>query len=109
MTKKKPTDAIVRYTSETLPPSQTDWARVDAMTDEDINRAIAEDPDAAPILSDEFWSNARLVLPGEGHKLQITLRLDERVIDYFKKQGRGYNTRINAILRAYVERMEKPA
>jgi hypothetical protein len=32
---------------------KTDWARVDAMTDEDIARAVAEDPDAAPILSDE--------------------------------------------------------
>ena len=43
--------------------SKTDWARVDAMTDEDIARAVAEDPDAAPLLTDEQLAAARTVRP----------------------------------------------
>ena len=43
--------------------SKTDWARVDAMTDEDIARAVAEDPDAAPLLTDEQLAAAKTVRP----------------------------------------------
>ena len=48
------------------------------------------------------WKNARVVMPGAG-KLQLTLRLDAKVRDWFKAQGKGYQTRINAVLRSYVE------
>ena len=43
-------------------------ARLDAMTDEDIARQIAEDPDVAPELTDEWFENARLVIPLKGRK-----------------------------------------
>ena len=43
--------------------SKTDWARVDAMTDEDIARAVAEDADAAPLLTDEQLAEAKTVRP----------------------------------------------
>jgi hypothetical protein len=43
-------------------------ARLDAMTDEDIARQIAENPDAAPELTDEWFENARLVIPLKGRK-----------------------------------------
>jgi len=85
--------------------SLTDWARVDALTDEDIDRAIAEDPDAAPVWTEEDWKNARVVWP-EG-KAPVTLRLDKDVIAWFRSRGRGYQTRINAVLRSYVE-AQKP-
>jgi uncharacterized protein (DUF4415 family) len=81
--------------------SETDWARVDALTDEDIDRAIAEDPDAAPEWTDEDWANARVVWP-QG-KEPVTLRLDRDILAWFKLRGRGYQTRINAVLRAFVE------
>lgn len=42
---------------------RTDWGRVDALTDEDIDRAIAEDRDAAPVLDNTFWSKAQVVVP----------------------------------------------
>lgn len=45
--------------------SETDWARVDAMTDEDIERAVAEDPDAAPLLTDEQLAAMRVVWPAD--------------------------------------------
>jgi uncharacterized protein (DUF4415 family) len=76
---------------------KTDFARLDALTDADIAEAVADDHDAVPVDSD--WTNARLVLsPG---KDAVTLRLDRDVLDWFKKQGRGYQTRINAVLREF--------
>lgn len=77
------------------------WAAFDALTDEDIARAVAEDPDAAPILGEEFWKNAKLVMPTP--KQAISIRLDTDVLDFFKGQGPGYQSRINAVLRSYVD------
>lgn len=85
--------------------SETDWARVDALTDEDIDHAIAEDPDAAPVWTDEDWKNAKVVWP-QG-KAPVTLRLDRDIIAWFKHQGPGYQSRINAVLRSFVE-AQKP-
>jgi uncharacterized protein (DUF4415 family) len=83
---------------------KTDWARVDALTDEDIAKAVADDPDAAPL--DIDWSNAVLVtLP---RKKAISIRVDEDVLDFFKKQGDGYQRRINAVLRSYMQQKAKP-
>jgi uncharacterized protein (DUF4415 family) len=78
---------------------KTDWDRIDALTDEDIDRAIAEDPDAAPL--DIDWSKAEIVYPPK--KQAVSIRLDEDVLDYFRAQGPGYQTRINAVLRHFVE------
>jgi uncharacterized protein (DUF4415 family) len=82
---------------------RTDYAALDAMTDEDIAKAVAEDPDAAPL--DIDWTKARLVLPAG--KESVTLRVDKDVLDWFRKQGKGYQTRINAVLRAYKEAHQK--
>src|SRR6202030_2081170 len=78
---------------------KTDWARVDALTDEDIAKAVADDPDAVPL--DLDWSQARLVVPPG--KEVVTMRLDTDVVDWFRQQGRGYQTRMNAVLRSYYE------
>jgi uncharacterized protein (DUF4415 family) len=83
---------------------KTDWARVDALTDEDIAKAAASDPDAVPI--DMDWSDAVLVLPSR--KKAISIRVDEDVLDYFKSQGAGYQRRINAVLRSYMQQRAKP-
>lgn len=80
--------------------SRTDWARVDAMKDEEI------DLTDSPELDDAFFREAVL---WPVHKKQITLRLDPEVLDFFKGQGRGYQTAINKVLRRYVENQEKPA
>lgn len=55
-----------------------------------------------PELDDTFWKNARLLMPGET-KQQLTVRLDADVIDWFKTQGKGYQSRMNAVLRAFME------
>ncbi len=83
---------------------KTDWASVDALTDEDIAKAVANDPDAAPI--DIDWSDAVLVMPVR--KKAISIRVDEDVLDFFKRGGDGYQGRINAVLRSYVQQMSKP-
>jgi uncharacterized protein (DUF4415 family) len=83
---------------------KTDWARVDALTDEDIAKAVANDPDAAPI--DIDWSDAVLVIPAR--KKAISIRVDEDVLDYFKSQGDGYQRRMNAVLRSYMQQKAKP-
>jgi uncharacterized protein (DUF4415 family) len=82
---------------------KTDWARVDALTDEEIAKAVANDPDAAAV--DVDWSDAVLVIPAK--KRAISIRVDEDVLDFFKKEGDGYQRRINAVLRSYMHQKVK--
>jgi uncharacterized protein (DUF4415 family) len=84
---------------------KTDWARVDALTDKDIAKAIANDPDWAEF-KDVDWSDAVLVIPAR--KKAISIRVDEDVLDFFKKEGDGYQRRINAVLRSYMQQKAKP-
>jgi uncharacterized protein (DUF4415 family) len=76
--------------------SLTDWERVDALTDEEIERAVSEDPDAAPFWTEEDWARSRIMVP-------VSLHLDKEVVDWFKTQGDGYPARIADVLRAFVE------
>jgi uncharacterized protein (DUF4415 family) len=94
-------ERITRVTAEEARrlPDLTDYARLDAMTDEDIAKAVAEDPDAA--LLDIDWTKARLVLPPG--KDNVTLRVDRDVLEWFRSTGKGFHTRMNAVLRAYME------
>ena len=78
---------------------KTDWRRVDTLTDERVRRGIEEDPDAHPT-DEEFWEKAKIVMPQL--KATMTIRLDADVLEWFRKQGKGYQTRINAILRSYM-------
>ena len=81
--------------------TEADWARFDKLTDRQIRAAVASDPDAAPILGEKFWKNARPVMPAA--KRLTSIRLDPDLLDWFKKSGKGYQTRINAVLRSYME------
>jgi uncharacterized protein (DUF4415 family) len=63
-------------------------------------------PDAPEYeLDEEFWQKARVVLPNR--KKSVHLRLDEDVLDWFKAQGPRHLTRMNAVLRAYMEAHRK--
>ena len=84
--------------------SETDWARLDAMTDEEIDASIANDPDWEEF-KDLDWSKAVLVIPPK--KKAISIRVDEDVLDYFKKEGAGYQRRMNAVLRSYMQQKRK--
>jgi uncharacterized protein (DUF4415 family) len=79
----------------------TDWAKFDAQTDEEIEAAIRSDPDAAPSLRPTWFEKAKVVQPPPRKEL-ISIRLDEDVLEHFRRQER-WQTRINAILRAFME------
>ena len=66
-----------------------------AMRDEDI------DFSDIPELNDDFWANAKVVMPKK--KEQISIKVDRDVLEYFRKDGPGYQTRMNAVLRSFVE------
>lgn len=90
---------ITKRSVEKLRKGKTDFARVRELSDKEIASAVADDPEAIGL--DIDWSKAELVSPTG--KKPISIRLDEDVIDYFKKMGRGYQTRINTVLRSYME------
>ena len=78
--------------------SQTDWKRVDAVPDHKI------DFSGAPELTPEMFARAlvRRGLKPVMPKRQLTIRIDSDVLDWYRRQGPGYQTRINALLRAYM-------
>ena len=102
---KKNENTIIKLTlnAGNLPPltakQRAELEAIAAMPDEAI------DYSDAPMLDDAFWQAVRL--PTSEPKKQITLRIDSDVIDFFKHTGKHYQTRINAVLRAYVEAQKK--
>jgi len=99
MSKSASTTVKLTLDPKNLPPL-TEQARarleaVAAMPDEDI------DYSDAPYLPDAVWMKAAAQLPHT--KKQITLRIDAEVLEFFKHTGRGYQSRMNAVLRSYVE------
>jgi uncharacterized protein (DUF4415 family) len=78
--------------------SQTDWARLKTMTDAEID--FSDSPELTP---DQFaQAIVRDGLRPVSRKVQLTLRLDLDVLEWFRQQGQGYQTQINALLRAYM-------
>ncbi len=78
--------------------SGTDWKRVERMTDAEI------DVSDIPPLDESFFKNATVRMPQP--KKAVSLRLDADLLDWLKGQGKGYQTRINAILRVYMQAMK---
>jgi uncharacterized protein (DUF4415 family) len=96
---------IVRYSAAELEEmiargeSRTDFARILAKTEEELEQDIASDPDWADMPAD--WPEvAEAVMPPP--KQLLSLRLDTDVVQWFRDQGPGYQTRMNAVLRAFV-------
>ena len=77
---------------------KTDWERLRALPDSEV--AFTDD---APSTSPEDWANAiaHHGLPVPSRKTQIALRVDDDVLAWFKSQGPGYQTRMNAVLKAF--------
>ncbi len=86
---------LTQSTSRTPTKGATDFKRLRAMRDADIDFADI------PKLGKSFWKSARLVMPEP--KDRLTIRVDHDVVEWLKKNGPGYQTRINAILRSYME------
>ena len=103
---------IRRYTADELRrmaergESRTDIARLQAMSDQEVERAIANDPDWEGV-PDDWSERAEAVMPRP--KVPVSIRLDADVVERYRAMGRGWQTRINAILRAYLEARETKA
>jgi uncharacterized protein (DUF4415 family) len=80
--------------TNTTKESRTNWRKLAALPDDRI------DTSDIPELGEDFFREAKLRLPKS--KQLVSIRVDTDVLDWFKRQGKGYQTRINAILRAYV-------
>ena len=100
-------DDIVRYTAKQLADlrnrgeTRSNWAKAAALTNEEIEAQIAADPDEADMVID--WDSATVEMPQP--KAVLNMRIDRDVLEYFRKMGKGYQTRINAVLRSYMDRM----
>ena len=79
--------------------SQTDWERLETIAEDDID--VSDIPELTP----EMFAKAvvKRGLKDKENKTQLTIRVDRDVLAWFKSQGRGYQTRINSLLRAYME------
>ncbi len=97
MPKKAP---VARYSANQLAgtDSETDWARADAVTQDDIERGA--DAEEGPLPTG--WEQTIFVGLPEPKK-DVRIRLDPMVLHWFKSHGPGYQTRINAVLRAFVQ------
>ncbi len=87
--------STVRKSLKELSISEKRVAELSGRADEDI------DDSDIPKIDQNFWKNATVVEPPS--KQQLTVRLDSDVLDWLKSQGKGYHSRINAILRSYYE------
>ncbi|MGE0109334.1 MAG: BrnA antitoxin family protein [Bdellovibrionales bacterium] len=97
--KKK--ENIVSYTAAELKKmqakSQTDLSRIDKISEEELEKLIAANPDEQNTSVD--WTQAELVLPKA--KTSVHLRLDQDIVDFFKSQGKGHISRMQAVLKMY--------
>jgi uncharacterized protein (DUF4415 family) len=103
-------ERIVRYSAEQVAAKlargedRTDWKRVAATPQAKVE--LLADEEDGPLPAD--WTSAAIIgLPPP--KKDIHIRLDADILDWFKKTGRGYQTRINNVLRAYVTTRKRPA
>jgi uncharacterized protein (DUF4415 family) len=81
---------------------KTDWARVDALTEEELEASIDYEEEGEP-----DWSTVTVGLPRP--KVSFTMRYDPEILEWFRAQGPGYQTKINAVLKTYVEAQLKKA
>ncbi|MCJ2072074.1 BrnA antitoxin family protein [Methylobacterium sp. J-030] len=80
---------------------QTDWVALRAMSEDEIERMAVEDADNPATVSDDAWAHATVYVPTG--KTAIHATFDRDVVAFFKQGGRGYQTRMNAVLRRYME------
>ena len=106
-------ESIAGYSAESIGAmlprgeSQTDWAKVDAKTDADLAADTASDP-AWDGIPEDWYQDAsaavrNLIRPAANKRL-VSVRYDADVVDFFKSQGRGWQARMNAVLRSFMER-----
>ena len=90
-----------RFRLDELPQGQTDWERLDAEAREDV---LPADDEENPSWTAQAFAEADLFTPGGLKRTPVYIRMYQAVLDYYRSFGKGYQTRINAVLRDHVER-----
>jgi uncharacterized protein (DUF4415 family) len=93
----------VRHAADRLPPDHSDSERLRSTTEDEIAAQAREDGTDFP---DDFWDDAVVVLPP---KCAISLRVDADVLTWYRAQGKGYQTRMNRVLRRFMEAQQRRA
>ena len=98
MTSMEEQHTSVKYTGSELDslPDETDWERVDALTDEEIDAAASSDTDDPPT-DESFWKDATAVMP------ENSVIVDPDLLAWFKAHTPDYEAQINVVLRSYIE------
>lgn len=92
---------IVRYTRHDLPKGKTHWVKVETMSEEEIETSAKTDLDN-PRWTKKMLKSAVLNMPKK--KVHVNIFLDKDIVDWFKSDGKGYQTRINSVLKSYVHK-----
>ena len=87
--------------------NRTDWDRLRGLPEAEIERIAEEDDENPATISEDEWAHATVGLPPR--KTSIHASFDSDVVDFFKSDGRGYQTRMNAVLRRYMEAQARKA
>ena len=101
---------ITRVTAEELKrmiergETKSDWKRANSISYDEIERLADDEEGPLP----PGW-NDNIVLGLPSMKDDVHMRLDRDVLEWFKAQGKGYQTRINAVLRAFVDSGKRPS
>ena len=93
-----------RQKAENAAHGRSDWARIDALSDGEIERMAEMDSDNPATVAVD-WAHAAIGLPPL--KTPVNAKFDVDVVDWFKSSGRGYQGRMNAVLRHYMEAQKK--
>ena len=102
--------SMKRYSAEQLEAMEargedrTDWARADAISQEEIERLATDEEGALP----EGWESTVVIGLPPG-KDAVKLRIDRDVLAWFRGSGKGYQTRINSVLRAFMKARQRSA
>ncbi len=79
--------------------SKTNYKRINKLSDKDIDYSDIPETD------EEFWSDAEILFPTK--KTHVSIRLDDDIISWFKQFGKGYQTKINSVLKSYITSIQK--
>jgi uncharacterized protein (DUF4415 family) len=96
---------IVRYTRDTLPRGRTSWYRLNKMSEDEIEEK-SQDSDT-PRWTTKMFKTATWRMPQK--KVPVHMLLDQDIVDWFRSQGKGYQSRINSVLKSYVHHKDKHA
>ena len=79
--------------------TKTDYKRLADLADDGIDYSDIAMSD------EEFWKDAEVVFPSK--KIHLSIRLDDDIVTWFKRFGRGYQTKINSVLRSYISSVQR--